>query len=76
MTSSDEPATCALKSWPASWYGAAHHVGDDDADLAADAVIAVGHRRHEPLVLADDELLVLVLGERREDAGLGRSPGS
>src|SRR5439155_22342070 len=25
---------------------------------------------HEPLVLADDELLVLVLGERRENPGL------
>ena len=48
----------------------AHHVRDDDADLAADPVVAVGHRRHEPLVLADDELLVLVLRERREDPGL------
>ena len=50
---------------------AAHHVGDDDAHLAAGPVIAVGHCRHEPLVLADDELLVLVLGEGREDPGLG-----
>src|SRR5262249_45309715 len=53
--------------------GAAHHVSDDDADLAADTVVAVGHRRYEPFVLADDELLVLVLGEGREDAGLGGS---
>src|SRR5262249_33480692 len=43
----------------------------DDADVAAQAVIAVGHRGHEPFVLADDELLVLVLGERGEDPGLG-----
>src|SRR5207245_10821135 len=42
-----------------------------DTHLAADAVIAVGHRRHEPFMLADDELLVLVLGEGREDPGLG-----
>ncbi len=48
----------------------AHHVRDDDADLAADPVVAVGHRRHKPLVLADDELLVIVLRERREDPGL------
>jgi len=37
-------------------------------------VIAVGHRRHEPLVLADDELLILILGEGREDPGLSE-PG-
>src|SRR5262249_37870830 len=50
---------------------AAHDVGDDDADVAAQTVIAVGHRGHEPFVLADDELLVLVLGERGEDPSLG-----
>jgi len=50
--------------------GAAHHVRDDDADLAAEAVVAVGHRRHEPLVLADHEPLLFALGERREDPGL------
>src|SRR5439155_1904849 len=49
---------------------AAHHVRDDDTDLAADAVIAVGHRGHESFVLADDELLVAVLGQCREDPGL------
>ena len=50
--------------------GAAHHVGDDDADLAAHAVVAVGHRRHQSLVLAHHEPLIAVLGERREDPGL------
>src|SRR5262249_47581168 len=52
---------------------AAHHVRDDDADLAAEPVIAIGHRRHEPLVLGDDEALVAILGERREDARLRRA---
>jgi len=49
---------------------AAHDVRDDHADLAAQAVIAVGHRRHEPLVLADHEPLLFGLGQRREDPGL------
>jgi hypothetical protein len=44
--------------------------------LAAHPVIAVGHRRHEPLVLADDELLILVLGEGGEDPRSRRSPDS
>jgi hypothetical protein len=52
---------------------ATHDVRDDHTDLAAEAVIAVGHRRHQPLVLADDQLLIAVLGQRREDAGLGRA---
>src|SRR4029450_13291502 len=48
---------------------------DDDADLAADAMVAVGHRRHGALVLTDDELLVLVLGEGRKDTGPGGAGG-
>jgi hypothetical protein len=48
-------------------------VRDDDPELAADPVIAVGHRRHQPLVLAHDESLVVGLGQRREDAGLRRA---
>jgi hypothetical protein len=45
-------------------------VGDDDPDLAADPMIAVGHRGHQPFVLADHEALIAVLGQRREDARL------
>ena len=49
---------------------AAHHVRDDDADLAAQAVIAIGHRGHEPLVLADDQAVFLGFGQRGEDSRL------
>jgi hypothetical protein len=48
-------------------------VRDHHPELAADPVVAVGHRRHQSLVLAHDELLVVVLGQGGEDAGLGRA---
>jgi hypothetical protein len=48
-------------------------VGDDDPDLATDPVVAVGHRRHEPFVLAHHQPLIAILGESREDPGLRRT---
>src|ERR1700730_3377354 len=48
----------------------AHHGGDDDAALAGQAVIAVGHRRDQPFVLADHQPLIAILGDGREDPGL------
>ena len=50
---------------------AAHHVRDDHAHLAADPVIAVGHGRHQPFVLAHHQALVAVLRDGGEDPGLG-----
>src|SRR5262249_55301982 len=47
-----------------------HDVRDDHAHLAADAVVAVGHRGHEAFVLADDQAVVAILGDRGEQAGL------
>src|SRR5262249_24093960 len=35
--------------------------------------IAVGHGRHQPLVLAHDQPLIAVLGDGRKDARLGRA---
>jgi hypothetical protein len=62
-----------VEELPRELVRAAHHVRDDDADLAAHAVIAVRHRGHEPLVLGHHEALIAVLGKRREDARLRRA---
>ena len=59
-----------IEELPGELVRAAHDVGDDDADLAADAVVAVGHRGHQPLVLADHQPVVAILGDGREEAGL------
>ena len=59
-----------IEELPGELVRAAHDVGDDDADLAADAVVAVGHRGHQPLVLADHQAVVAVLGDGREEPGL------
>ncbi len=50
--------------------GAAHDVRDDHADLAADAVVAVGHRGDQALVLADHQPVISILGDGGEEAGL------
>ena len=60
----------SVEQLPRQLIGTAHDMSDDDADLAADPVVAVGHRGHEPLVLADHEPVLLGLGQRREDPRL------